>query len=535
MLKVFSVELRGKVSEVLSLYVTGFLTYILPPVIVIGIVYFIGKWKAQHLLKNQGVAKNTGTAANALSLHSRPPYHGAFLALVSFLPAVIVFCAWSIAEGPVIKGMVNSTLPASVGELEAGKQDLISSVIGTVENGLKKLDQKELALLEQAAQYDKEANKAAAPVEPEAIRKLFEDKNIILAENPEPYVLSAALKSRSFTQFSTYGKYTLFVLMSIAAFMIAYSSIKLRLRARNGVETIVKWFLILASIIAIVTTFGILFSVLFETINFFQIIPPSNFFFGTVWDPRFGWGATGGDGNFGQYGFLPLLWGTLYISFVALFVSVPVGLFAAIYMSEYAGSKLRSIAKPALEILAGIPTIVYGFFALVTLGPFFRDAGAVVGLEINASSVLTAGFVMGIMLIPFISSLSDDIINAVPQSLREGSLGLGSTKSETITKVVLPAALPGLVGAVMLAASRAIGETMIVVLAAGIAAKLHMNPFDALTTITVKIVNQLTGDHEFGSPETLVAFALGLSLFIITLMLNVYALYIVRKYREQYD
>ncbi len=240
MLKVFSVELRGKVSEVLSLYVTGFLTYILPPVIIIGIVYFIGKWKAQRLLKNQGVAKNTGTAANALSLHSRPPYHGAFLALVSFLPAVIVFCAWSIAEGPVIKGMVNSTLPASVGQLEAGKQDLISSVIGTVENGLKKLDQKELALLEQAAQYDKEANKAAAPVEPEAIRKLFEDKNIILAENPEPYVLSAALKSRSFTQFSTYGKYTLFVLMSIAAFMIAYSSIKLRLRARNGVETIVK-------------------------------------------------------------------------------------------------------------------------------------------------------------------------------------------------------------------------------------------------------------------------------------------------------
>ncbi|GAA6212503.1 phosphate ABC transporter permease subunit PstC [Hyphomicrobiales bacterium 4NK60-0047b] len=528
--------LRGKVSEVLSLYVTGFLTYILPPVIVIGIVYFIGKWKAQRLLNNrlltnQGQAKNTNTAANASSLHSRPPYHGAFLALISFLPAVIVFCAWSIAEGPVIKGMVNSTLPASVSQLDAGKQDLISSVIGTVENGLKKLDQKELALLDQAAKGDK----AAVPVEPEAVRKLFEGKNIILAENPEAYVLSAALKSRSFTQFSTYGKYALFILMSIASFMIAYSSIKLRLRARNGVETIVKWFLILASIIAIVTTFGILFSVLFETINFFQIIPPSNFFFGTVWDPRFGWGATGGDGNFGQYGFLPLLWGTLYISFVALFVAVPVGLFAAIYMSEYAGSKLRSIAKPALEILAGIPTIVYGFFALVTLGPFFRDAGAIVGLEINASSVLTAGFVMGIMLIPFISSLSDDIINAVPQSLREGSLGLGSTKSETITKVVLPAALPGLVGAVMLAASRAIGETMIVVLAAGIAAKLHMNPFDALTTITVKIVNQLTGDHEFGSPETLVAFALGLSLFIITLMLNVYALYIVRKYREQYD
>ena len=512
-------------SEVLSLYVTGFLTYILPPVIVVSIVFFIGKWKAQ------GLAKQTSTAANAAGLHSRPPYHGAFLALVSFLPAVLVFLTWSIAEGPVIKGMVNNTLPASVTKLDQGKQDLITSVIGTIENGLNKLDQKELDLLKSASKGDQ----AAVPVEPETVRKLFESKNIILADNPEPYLLAAALKSRDLVQFSTYGKYIAFVLISIAAFLFAYSSIKLRLRARNGVETIIRWFLILASVIAIVTTFGIVFSVLFETINFFQVIPPSNFFFGTVWDPRFGWGATGGDGNFGQYGFLPLLWGTLYISIVALLVAVPIGLFSAIYMSEYAGPKLRSIAKPALEILAGIPTIVYGFFALVTVGPFFRDAGAVVGLEINASSVLTAGFVMGIMIIPFISSLSDDIINAVPQSLREGSLGLGSTKSETVTKVVLPAALPGLVGAVMLAASRAIGETMIVVLAAGIAAKLHMNPFDALTTITVKIVNQLTGDHEFGSPETLVAFALGLSLFVITLMLNVYALYIVRKYREQYD
>lgn len=514
-------------SEVLSLYLTGFITYILPPVIVVGLVYFIGKWKAQNLLKDKGLAN---TAANSESLHSRPPYHGAFLVLVSFLPAVIVFLAWSIAEGPVIRGMVNSSLPATVTNLDAGKQDLITSVIRNIQNGLNKLDKEELALLGVAAK----GNKAVVPAELETVRKLFESKNIILGENPEPYQLAAALKSRELIQFSTYGKYTIFVLMSIIAFLIVYASIKVRLRARNGVETILKWFLILASIIAIVTTFGIVFSVFFETINFFQVIPPSSFFFGTVWDPRFS-GAEGAGGDYGQFGFLPLLWGTLYISIVALIVAVPIGLFSAIYMSEYAGSKLRSTAKPALEILAGIPTIVYGFFALVTIGPFFRDAGAVVGLEINASSVLTAGFVMGIMLIPFISSLSDDIINAVPQSLREGSLGLGSTKSETITKVVLPAALPGLVGAVMLAASRAIGETMIVVLAAGIAAKLHMNPFDALTTITVKIVNQLTGDHEFGSPETLVAFALGLSLFVITLMLNVYALYIVRKYREQYD
>ena len=514
-------------SEVLSLYLSGFLTYILPPVIIVGIVYFLGKSKAQNLARQS----KAQTAASASSLHSRPPYHGAFLAFATFLPAILVFMAWSIAEGPVIRGVVNNTLPASVTEQEAGKLDLVSSVIGTIQSGLSKLDAKEMELVEAAAKGDK----AATPVSPDQIKSLFESKNIILGEAPKSYLLEAAIKRSELIYFSTYGKYSAFILLSLLSFFLAYSSIKVRLRARNNVETIIQWFLILASTIAIVTTFGILFSVLFETINFFKVIPPSNFFFGTVWDPRFGWGATGGDGNFGQYGFLPLLWGTLYISFVALLVSVPIGLFAAIYMSEYAGPKLRSIAKPALEILAGIPTIVYGFFALVTLGPFFRDAGALVGLQINASSVLTAGFVMGIMLIPFISSLSDDIINAVPQALREGSLGLGSTKSETVKRVVLPAALPGLVGAIMLAASRAIGETMIVVLAAGIAAKMHMNPFDALTTITVNIVNQLTGAHEFASPETLVAFALGLSLFVITLMLNVYALYIVRKYREQYD
>jgi phosphate transport system permease protein len=216
-------------------------------------------------------------------------------------------------------------------------------------------------------------------------------------------------------------------------------------------------------------------------------------------------------------------------------VAVPVGLFSAIYMSEYASRTVRTVVKPLLEILAGIPTIVYGFFALVTFGPFIRDLGATVGLGISATSVLTAGFIMGVMLIPFVSSLSDDIINAVPQSLRDGSYGLGATKSETIKRVVLPAALPGIVGAVLLAASRAIGETMIVVLAAGIAANLTLNVFDPVTTITVKIVSQLTGDLEFNSPQTLVAFALGLTLFVVTLGLNIYALYIVRKYREQYE
>lgn len=509
--------------DVLSLYLTGFLTYILPPLVVVVVVYFVGKWKAQEVAKKSA-------AGNASGLHSRPPYHGTFLALASFLPALIVLCLWSIAEGPVISHMVKSSLPASVTNQGFGKQNLTISVISTIENGIKRLSTQELALLKTAVN----GSVTATPISPETVRELLETKNVILAENPEPYLIEAALKRNSLIKYSSYGKYLIFAVMSIGGFLIAYYSITARMRARNGVESVIKYFLISASIIAIFTTFGIVFSVFFETISFFQVIPASSFFFGTVWDPRFG-GAEGAAGDYGQFGFLPLLWGTLYISIVALIVAVPIGLYAAIYMSEYAGPKLRSIAKPALEILAGIPTIVYGFFALVTVGPFFRDAGELVGLEINASSVLTAGFVMGIMIIPFISSLSDDIINAVPQSLREGSLGLGSTKSETITKVVLPAALPGLVGAVMLAASRAIGETMIVVLAAGIAAKLHMNPFDALTTITVKIVNQLTGDHEFGSPETLVAFALGLSLFVITLMLNIYALYIVRKYREQYD
>jgi phosphate transport system permease protein len=273
---------------------------------------------------------------------------------------------------------------------------------------------------------------------------------------------------------------------------------------------------------------------LFETLHFFSHVSPKDFFFGTVWDPRFSAAGRAG-GAEGQFGLLPLLWGTAYISFVALAVAVPVGLFSAVYMSEYATKTVRTVVKPLLEILAGIPTIVYGFFALVTFGPFIRDLGASIGIGISATSVLTAGFIMGVMLIPFVSSLSDDIINAVPQSLRDGSYGLGATKSETIKRVVLPAALPGIVGAVLLAASRAIGETMIVVLAAGIAANLTLNVFEPVTTITVKIVSQLTGDLEFNSPQTLVAFALGLTLFVVTLALNIYALYIVRKYREQYE
>ncbi|GGF62896.1 hypothetical protein GCM10011402_13690 [Paracoccus acridae] len=299
-------------------------------------------------------------------------------------------------------------------------------------------------------------------------------------------------------------------------------------QARNVVEHMVLGLLMLCSLIAIVTTAGIVLSLVFETGHFFRVYDWKTFFFGTEWTPRF-------QGN-SQLGIVPLLWGTMYVSAIALLVAVPIGLFAAVYMSEYASRRVRGFVKPAIEVLAGIPTIVYGLFALITVGPLLRDYFAQpLGLGNSGTSVLTAGLVMGIMLIPFVSSLSDDIINAVPQSLRDGALGLGSTPSETVRQVVLPAALPGIVGAVLLAASRAIGETMIVVLGAGAAAQMSLNPLEAMTTITVKIVSQLTGDSDFNSPETLVAFALGLTLFVITLALNVVALYIVRKYREQYE
>ena len=318
------------------------------------------------------------------------------------------------------------------------------------------------------------------------------------------------------------------IALGVTGCALSLLGIKLESRARTFAERWILGLLIFASSIAIMTTIGIVFSMLFESLNFFSQYDWRDFFFSLTWSPNF-------RGN-SDLGIIPLLWGTLYVSFIALVFAVPVGLFAAIYLSEYASPRMRAIAKPAIEVLAGIPTIVYGLFALITVGPLLRDYfAAPMGLGQSASSVMTAGLVMGIMLIPFVSSLSDDIINAVPQSMRDGSLGLGATPSETIRQVVIPAALPGIVGAILLAASRAIGETMIVVLGAGAAARLSLNPFEAMTTVTVKIVSQLTGDTDFASPETLVAFALGLTLFVITLGLNVFALYIVRKYREQYE
>lgn len=324
------------------------------------------------------------------------------------------------------------------------------------------------------------------------------------------------------------------VVIALVQAQRSINTVSANYNAREKVEFVIVSLLGLSSLIAVLTTVGIVISLLSETINFAMMHSIVDFLFGTVWNPQFTSGEVEGYGS--DLGILPLLWGTLYISFIALAFSVPIGLYSAIYLSEYASDRFRSIAKPVLELLAGIPTIVYGLFALLTVGPLLRDSFTQpLGLGSNSDSVLAAGLVMGIMLIPFVSSLSDDIINAVPQTLRDGSYGLGATQSETVKNVIIPAALPGIIGAVLLAASRAIGETMIVVLGAGAAAKLSLNPLEGMATITAKIVNQLTGDTEFESPETLVAFALGLSLFVITLCLNVLALYIVRKYREEYE
>ncbi len=463
-------------------------------------------------------AARTG-ATDGKRPHSLPGYHGWYVAIASLLPALFVVALWSALSPAVIASLVRADLPQA--ELQKSKADLslTLSTIGALARGIELLSPDEIAEV-----------RTGKPV----LGAMLEARGIPLAAAPRPYLVSAALKQFALTHQSAIIKTILGLGISLIGFAVSLMQIRPAFRARNTVEGVMRTGLAGASTVAIITTVGIVLSMLFETVHFFSLVSPADFFFETVWDPRFSAVGRAG-GSEGQFGLLPLLWGTLYISFVALVVAVPIGLFSAIYMAEYAPRSVRMSVKPLLEVLAGIPTIVYGFFALITVGPFLRDAGATIGLNISATSVLTAGLVMGIMLIPFVSSLSDDIINAVPQSLRDGSYGLGATKSETIRKVVMPAALPGIVGAIMLAASRAIGETMIVVLAAGIAARLSLNAFEPLTTITVKIVSQLTGDLEFNSPQTLVAFALGLTLFCFTLALNSYALYIVRKYREQYE
>lgn len=457
-------------------------------------------------------------AGEVKKLHSRPTYHGSFGAIVFGVPLMAVMALWMVAEPVYLKSVVRDNLPETVSALTESQRGLIEGQVRSIAGGLTLLNPQERRQV------------SSGLVD---ARSLLADKGVPLGSDVQRFMVSAAdayLLQKSVSRTVRVG---VLVVVALLAGIFLVKKLTPQLRARNIVELAVRIALITASSIAILTTVGIVLSMLSETIRFFNMVPFSNFFLGTVWDPRF---ANVGSGTqVGQYGLIPLLWGTVLISLIALLVAVPIGLFSAIYMAEYASNRVRGAAKPMLEILAGIPTIVYGFFALVTVGPFFRDFGATLGLDVSARSALTAGVVMGIMIIPFVSSLSDDIITAVPRAMREGSLGLGATKSETIRRVVFPAALPGIVGAVLLAASRAIGETMIVVLAAGVAPNLTANPLEAVTTVTVKIVSQLTGDTEFTSPQTLVAFALGLSLFAMTLILNIYALYIVRKYREQYD
>lgn len=453
-------------------------------------------------------------------LHSRPGYYGGYVAVWTVLPALLALVIWSSLAPIGIRNTALKALPEQVQALPQGERNLIMGSIQSVAAGLPALSEADRAALVEG--------------EPQANRAILGKAGVVLASAPAPYVIKAATSlvalNTASQRIATIGV-AIFVVLG---FLYSFVRIRKDMRARNAVERVTKSALIAASMVAILTTAGIVLSVLFESIEFFRSVNLYDFLFGVIWDPRFA--AAGREGGTeGQFGLLPLLWGTIFISLIALVVAVPLGLYSAIYMSEYAHPKLRALFKPLLEILAGIPSIVYGFFAVITVGPMLRDSGALIGFDVSATSALGAGFVMGIMIIPFVSSLSDDIISAVPQALREGSYGLGATKSETIRQVVLPAALPGIVGAVLLAGSRAVGETMIVVLAAGIAPNLTANPFQAVTTITVKIVSQLTGDLQFNTPQTLVAFALGLTLFIITLAMNIYALHIVRKYREQYE
>lgn len=350
---------------------------------------------------------------------------------------------------------------------------------------------------------------------------------------PERSEVSALMEG--YRTWATWAVAIAAMLLSALGLLRSNNQVQPAFRARTHVERLVVAVLLLSSGIAILTTIGIVLSLLFESLRFFNEVPVLDFLFGLQWSPQV---AIRSDqvGQSGAFGAVPLFAGTALITFIAMIIAVPIGLLSAIYLSEYAGPRFRAIFKPLLEVLAGIPTVVYGFFALLTVGPAIRGLFNALGFEdVVTQSALSAGLVMGVMIIPFISSLSDDVINAVPQSLRDGSYAMGATRSETVSKVILPAALPGIMGAVLLAVSRAVGETMIVVMAAGQGANLTFNPLEAVTTITVQIHTLLTGDLEFEGAKTLSAFALGLVLFVVTLIMNVIALRVVQKYREKYD
>lgn len=456
--------------------------YLVLAILIFSIVaFYVGRAAGNRFVHTDGV-----------STHSLPGYHGAFVAVWVGVPALVLVLLWLFFQGAVIDGLLFQTLPASVTEgATSAQRSLVLSEIKNVAAG-----------------------------------RIFTE--------PSPEVAAAAETLNRWHAIAGWAMVVVAVAVMLLALFVARSRLSPRFRARNGVERFMMVLMISCSVIAILTTIGIIVSLLFESFEFFLLVPPHEFFFGLRWEPQIAIRADQVAGQ-GAFGAVPVFLGTIVISAIAMAVAVPIGLFTAIYLVEYASERVRSIVKPIMEILAGVPTVVYGFFAVLTVAPAIRNAGNLMGLATSPNSALAAGGVMGIMIIPFISSLSDDALRAVPRSMRDGSLAMGATRAETMTKVLLPSALPGIMGGILLALSRAIGETMIVVMAAGLIATLNINPLDSVTTVTVQIVTLLIGDTSFDNPKTLAAFALGLVLFLVTLGLNVIALSIVRKYREQYD
>jgi phosphate transport system permease protein len=425
-------------------------------------------------------------------LNSLPGYYGYYVALWCGLPAVALLLIWLAGQQFVVDRLLLAGLPA---EMTAGATpSQIDLMVATIKNAA---------------------------------------TGIVFGQ-PSPAIMAAAERYGTLV-FSARAALVVAVLSAAIAGMVwARQRVAPRFRARDGVERIVAFLLVLCSLIAILTTLGIVLSLLIESVRFFERVPPHEFLFGLNWEPQIAIRTDQVAGT-GAFGAVPVFWGTIMVSAVAMFVALPIGILSAIYMAEYATAGVRTVVKPLLEILAGIPTIVYGFFAVLVVSPLLRGFGASIGLDVSPTAAIVPGAVMGIMLIPFISSLSDDALTAVPQAMRDGASALGATKSETIRQVLLPAALPGIMGGVLLAVSRAVGETMIVVMAAGLTATLSLNPLDGVTTTTVQIVTLLIGDTEFDSPKTLAAFGLGLVLFLSTMILNIVALRTVKRYREQYE
>lgn len=426
-------------------------------------------------------------------LKALPQFYGYYLAIWSAAPALIAFCLWSIFEPTIVKTYI------------------LSDYVGN--------------------EYSDNA-----------VRLIYEKVRALEAGHFTGNITNAlersAEKYRSVLEIASMAKFTIVLVLLVITLSFGYTQLIKNIPTREPTEKFVEYLLLFASFAAVMTTVGIIFSLLMQTLKFFQVVNLFDFLTGTHWYPAKTFvrdGMPDPELLRDAFGAVPLFAGTFFIALIAMCVAIPIGLLSGIYISEYGSRKFRVYAKPTIEILAGIPTVVYGFFAALTVGPFLKSVGDSIGLEVSAESALAAGGVMGVMIIPFISSLSDDVMSAVPQNLRDGSFALGATKSETIKKVVLPAALPGIVGSILLAVSRAVGETMIVVMASGLMANITLNPLESTSTITAQIVTILIGDQQFGDPKTQAAFALGMSLFVLTLLLNLIALGVVKRFREKYE